>query len=242
MLRRHVTPEGDIILVILTPEGKTRAVARAGVRGPRAARLNLFQHLTFQAYEKPGRDLATLTKVVLEGALPGLAAPERYPYAHLLAELADRLYQEADWVGQDAFTLFAGALRGIARHHDPDRVALVITWKMLALSGLFPRVARCVETGATHDLTRFDAVAGGALHRHQPGGMDVGADVIDELNLVGRGTVREALEDDLDPRAREGLWRALEAYLRHHVGDMNAWGALRHARRANTAEAALATA
>ncbi len=225
-----MTPAGDVILGVLTPEGKLRAVARSGVKGPRSPRLNLFQHLTLQLYERPGNDLATITQVQLEGALPTLTDPSRYPFAHLLAELADRVWQENDFVGQAGFELFSGGLRGLVRHHDPDRVGLVIAWKLLALHGLYPRVVRCLETGDDTGLTHFDPVAGGVLSGRIARGMRIGEDAVDELQRMSRGTVREVLDDDLDAVTREALWRALEAYTRHHIGEIHAWAALRLAR------------
>ncbi|HWG85510.1 MAG TPA: DNA repair protein RecO [Deinococcales bacterium] len=230
VLRRHVTPDGDVLLRILAPDGKVAAVARSGAKGPRSPKLNLFQHITFQTYERPGSDLVTLTQVSLEGALPGLSSPERYPYAHLIAELADQLWQENDRVGQAGFELLSGALRGLVRHHDPDRVALVMAWKLLGFSGLFPRLGACVETGATDDLTHFDPVAGGALRGGIGRGIPVGEDALEELGFIGRSTVREVLDGDVPEHARAGLWRALEAYTRAHVGELKAWEAIRSLR------------
>jgi DNA repair protein RecO (recombination protein O) len=239
VLRRAVTPAGDVILGVLTPEGKLRAVARSGVKGPRSPRLNLFQHLNLQLYERPGNDLATITQVQLEGALPTLTDPSRYPFAHLLAELADRVWQENDFVGQAGFELFSGGLRGLVRHHDPDRVALVIAWKLLAMHGLYPRVSRCLETGDESGLTHFDPVAGGVLSSRTNHGMRIGENATIELQQMGRGTVREILEDELDPITREALWRALEAYTRHHIGEIHAWAAIRLAREHASQEAKL---
>jgi DNA repair protein RecO (recombination protein O) len=236
VLRRSVTPAGDVILVIFTPEGKMRGVARSGVKGSRSPRLNLFQHLTIQTYERPGNDLPTITQIVLEGALVGLSKPEVYPYAHLLAELADKLYQEADHVGQTGFELLAGGLRGLVRHEDPDRVALIICWKLLAASGLYPRVHACIETGEMDNLRFFDAQAGGVIASDFNRGMDIGEEAIFELARISRGTVREVLEDDLDPEARLGLWRALEAYLTIHVSELRAWAALRLQRHSTSSE------
>ena len=132
VLRRHKTPSGDIILSLLTPDGKLKGICKAGARGQHASRLNLFQHLTVQTFERPNSDLLTLTELVLEGALTGLTDPSVYPFAHFLSELADKLYQDDDFVGQAGFELFSGGLRGLVRHPDPDRVTLIIAWKLLA--------------------------------------------------------------------------------------------------------------
>jgi DNA repair protein RecO (recombination protein O) len=227
VLRRSVTPAGDVILSLFTPEGKQRMVARSGVKGSRSTRLNLFQHLTLQTYDRPGNVLSTITQVQLEGALSGLTNPSRYPYAHLLSEMADRVWQENDFVGQAGFELFSGGLRGLARHHDPDRVALVITWKMLALHGLYPRVHRCLETGDETGLTHFDPVAGSVLSSRAARGLRLGEHAIEELQRMAYGTVREVLEAEISPETRKALWHALEAYTRVQLGEIHAWNALR---------------
>ena len=227
VLKRHVTPAGDVILELLTPEGKLRGVARGGVKGSRSPRLNLFQHLTVQTYEKPGNDLATISEIVLEGALPGLSNPEVYPFAHFLCELADKLYQEEDFVGQAGFELFTGGLRGLVRHQDPDRITLLIAWKLLALHGMFPRVSSCIETGVFENLTHFDAGQAGVTSARVGRGLNIGEDAIEELGNIARGTVREVLEEQLSDSARAGLWLALEAYLGVHVSILQAWGAVK---------------
>jgi DNA repair protein RecO (recombination protein O) len=213
VVRRNVTPAGDVILGLLTPEGKLRGVARGGVKGSRSPRLNLFQHLTVQTYEKPGNDLATLSEIMLEGALPGLSSPDVYPFAHFLCELADKLYQEEDFVGQAGFELFTGGLRGLVRHTDPDRITLL--------------VSSCIETGDFENLTHFDAGQGGVTSARVARGLNIGEDAIEELGNIARGTVREVLEDELSDGAREGLWLALEAYLGVHVSILHAWGAVK---------------
>lgn len=91
-----MTPAGDILVTLLTPQGKLKAVARGGVRGPLSSRLNLFHHVGMQVYQGPQNDLASVQQAVLEGALPTLAQPERYAFAHLLAEFAEALYQEGN--------------------------------------------------------------------------------------------------------------------------------------------------
>ncbi len=226
VLRRTVTPAGDVILSLFTPEGKRRMVARSGAKGLRSTRLNLFQHLTLQTYDRPGNDLSTITQVQLEGALPGLTDPSRYPYAHLLSEMADRVWQENDFVGQAGFELFSGGLRGLVRHHDPDRVALVIAWKMLALHGLYPRVHRCLETGDETGLTHFDPAAGSVLSGRAARGLRLGERAIEELQRMAYGTVREVLEAEIESETRTALWRALEAYTRVQLGEIHAWNAL----------------
>ena len=240
VLRRHKTPSGDIILSLLTPDGKFKGICKAGARGQHASRLNLFQHLTVQTFERPNSDLLTLTELVLEGALTGLTDPAVYPFAHFLSELADKLYQDDDFVGQAGFELFSGGLRGLVRHPDPDRVTLIIAWKLLATHGLFPRVQACIDTGAMDDLTHFDAGRGGVTTASVGRGLPVGVDTTDELQRIATSTVREVLEHPLLTEAREGLWAALEAYLTVQIGMLKSLGALRLLRHTRLESAAAA--
>jgi DNA repair protein RecO (recombination protein O) len=224
VVRRKATPAGDVMLSLLTPEGKLRGVARAGAKNGLAAKVNLFHHLTVQVYQRPGNDIATLQEIVLEGALERLTQPHVYPYAHFLAELADKLYQEDDHVGQSGFELFSGGLRGLSRHEDPDRVALVIAWKILGLHGLFPRVSSCIDTDQIEGVQYFDPVRGGVTMNS---GVRIGEDAVWELRRIARETVRGVLEESITPEARAGAWQALEHYLIAQVGVLHAWGALR---------------
>jgi DNA repair protein RecO (recombination protein O) len=231
ILRRHVyagKSEGqDAILTVFSPAGKFKAVAKSVTKGPRAGKLQLFQHLTFQTYQKGQRALPVLTQVVIEGALVGLTEARRYGYAHLLSELTDLLYQEGDRVGQLPYELFAGGLRGLVSHSDPDRVALLIAWKLLAASGLMPRLDVCVHSGVVADLTRFDPRAGGAVSGEIEQGVIVGAAPLAALALWLHHTVRDALADPLGDEVRAQLWQMLEAYVAEHVGRLRSWESLR---------------
>jgi DNA repair protein RecO (recombination protein O) len=222
-LRRKATPNGDVVLWLLTPEGKLRGVARAGAKNGLAAKVNLFHHLTVQVYQRPGNDMAMLSEIILEGALENLTQPEVYPYAHWLAELADKLYAEDDHVGQAGFELVSGALRGLARHEDPNRVALVMAWKLLGAHGLYPRVSSCPDTGETECL-RFD-VQRGSISANS--GLQIGEEAIWELRRIHAETVREIMLEPLPDNTRNALWRVLEPYIATHVGSMQAWAAMK---------------
>ncbi len=224
VLRRKNTPAGDVVLSLLTPEGKLRGIARAGAKNGLAAKVNLFHHLTVQVYQRPGNDMAVLSEIILEGALDRLTHPDVYPYAHWLAELADKLYQEDDHVGQAGFELVSGGLRGVARHTDPNRVAMIMAWKLLGAHGLFPRVSSCPDSGEIDGLTRFDPERG-AVSSHK--GIVIGEEAIWELRRIASETVRENLLEPLEIHTRTALWKALEQYIAAHVGQLQATTAMR---------------
>ncbi len=221
VLRRHVTPAGDIIVTLLTPQGKLKLIARGGVRGPLASVLSLFHDVTVQVYQTPGGDLATARQAALEGALPGLAAPERYPYAHLLSELADLLFQEGEF-SQNAYELYAGGLRGVSRHADPEWVALVMSYKLLALAGFIPQTAFCTQCGAAAP-EHPDPNSGQLLCRPCAAQPAYRPEVLDYLRGFARVSVRELMDDPLSVQGRAELWRALERFVAAQVGRVQSW-------------------
>jgi len=221
VIRRRVTPAGDIIVTLLTPQGKIKAIARGGVRGQLSSRLNLFHHVGAQLYQTPQSDLATVQQAVLEGALPRLAEPERYAYAHLMAELADALFQEGEF-SEQAFELFAGALRGVSHQPDPEWVALVMSYKLLALAGFLPQTARCARCG-TSDPAHPDPLGGQLLCGACASLPAYPGESLDFLRHVARRSVRLSMEAPVPAGQRPALWRALERFVTVQVGGVQSW-------------------
>ncbi|MFC3835066.1 MULTISPECIES: DNA repair protein RecO [Deinococcus] len=221
VIRRRVTPAGDIIVTLLTPHGKVKAVARGGVRGPLASYLNLFHHVDVHVYQGPNNDLASVKQAVLEGALPRLAEPERHAFAHLLAEFADALFQEGEFSGQ-AFELFAGALRGLSHQPDPEWVALVLSHKLLALAGFVQNTSHCARCRAP-DPAHPDPLGGQLLCSACSSLPAYPPEALDFLRSVVRRTVRASMDAPVPAAQRPALWRALERYVTVHVGDVKSW-------------------
>lgn len=226
VLRRYVTPAGDVILTLLTPQGKLRAISRGGARGAQQSKLNLFQHIALQTYATPQSDLPTIQQVALEGALPKLAGPSRYGYAHLLAELADALFQEGEQAAQ-AFDLFSGALRGLSHHDDPEWVALVMSYKLIILAGFVPRAAACARCGA-ENARHPDPLSGHLVCGACAELPALPEDAVAFLRAVARSTVRQLMRWDTPDGARQSLWRALERFVTLHVGEVRSWRGLPH--------------
>ncbi len=252
VLRRSPLPSGDVVLTLLSEHGKWRAVARKGrLLGGNLARLSLFHDVTVQAYRRRDDDLAVLTQVRLNGALPGLTKPEAYPYAHVLAELTDALTVDTH-VGERLLAVVASGLRGVGSHDDPEAVALAYAWHLLELAGLAPHVGAptqrpvatsdapsgpsgdapgdrpapvCDRCGAV--ATRL-AVDAGRMRCDEHGDhvRDVwlGADGARSLALAVRGPLRAAVL--APPADRTRAWRALQAYVREHVTEVRAVTAL----------------
>lgn len=221
VIRRRVTPAGDIIVTLLTPQGKLKAVARGGVKGPLSSSLNLFHNVGVQVYQAHGNDLASVKQAVLEGALPKLAEPERYAFAHLMAEFADALFQEGEF-SEQAFDLFAGALRGISHQTDPEWVALVMSYKLLGLAGIIPQTARCARCGAP-DPQHPDPLGGQLLCRGCAALPAYPPELLDFLRGVVRRTVRASMDAPIPTEQRPQLWKALERFVTVQVGNVHSW-------------------
>ncbi|ADI13822.1 DNA repair protein RecO [Truepera radiovictrix] len=229
VLRRSELPSGDVVVTLLSETGKWRAVARKGkLVGGNLGKLSLFHDVTVQQYGRNGGsdELALITQVQLNGALPRLSDPAIYPYAHVLAELTDKLAVEVQLEGQ-LYHLFAGALRGLSRHPDPEAVALVMGWRLLAQGGLAPRLARCARCGGPLEGSgegRFDVAAGGLSCAACASGFRVAAPVVDDLIALHRQSVREVLARPLEPRRAH--WTLLLRYLTFHVGELKSLSGL----------------
>lgn len=215
VIRRRSLPSGDVIVTLFNRDGKWRAVARKGKAvGGNLGRLSLFHDVTVQYYRRNDNDLALLTQVQLNGALPRLSEPQIYPFAHLLAELVDELTVDVQ-LGERMYDYLASGLRGLNRHHDPELVALLYAWRLLALAGLSPNLSACVSCGASDSLVGFDAAAGGLCCAACRSGSALGAEVICELRRLVSAPLRSALEEPITQRPTQ--WQLLSRYLDYHV-------------------------
>lgn len=225
VIKRQALPSGDVIVTLLGRQGKWRAVARKGkLPGGNVGRLSLFHDVSVQFYRRREEDLALLTQVQLNGALPSLSGVDVYQYAHLLCELADEVTTDLHLEAR-VYQYLTSALRGLAGHHDPDLVALLYAWRLLGVAGLAPRVAACVACGAREGLAAFDFEAGGLTCQAHRSGTPVPPDSVDRLRALVQGDMADAL--GLDYPDRDLQWRLLERYLAYHVRELRSFGAAR---------------
>ncbi len=219
VIRRLELPSGDVVVTLLGEDGKWRGIARKGkLLGGNPGKLSLFHDVSVQVYRKRDEDLALITQVQLGGALSKLSHPDIYPYAHLLAELADKLTVDVQ-PGEGIYGYLTGGLRGLAQHDDPEAVALVMCWKLLAQAGLTPRMARCARCGAADVGQKFDVAAGGMTCQRCDSGMLLTTQTISELSSFLLATVRQALEKPI--LERKTHWALLSRYLAFHVGELS---------------------
>lgn len=175
-----------------------------------------------QGYRKRDDDLLLITQVELSGALPALSQPERYPYAHLLSELAEQLAVDAP--GERLYAYLASGLRGLVQHTDPEAVALVISWRLVQQAGLAPRLTRCARCGSRPVGRRFDIAAGGLTCQSCASGLPMAERAQAELLIMLTKTAQEALKEPLVERAAH--WAVLSRYLAFHVGSLISLGAV----------------
>lgn len=222
VVRRSELPSGDVVVTVLGSGGKWRGVARKGkLLGGNLARLSLFHEVSVQGYRKRDDDLLLITQVELSGALPALSQPALYPYAHLLAELAEQL--AVDQAGERLYAYLASGLRGLVQHHDPEAVALIISWRLVQQAGLAPRLTRCARCGGG-PCRRFDIAAGGLTCDRCASGLPIAEAVQAELLAMLTKAARETLSEPLLERPTH--WALLSRYLAFHVGSLNSLGHL----------------
>lgn len=224
VIRRKALPSGDVVVTLLSEDGKWRAIGRKGrTLGGNVGRLSLFHDVRVQYYRKNPDDLALLTQVSLNGALPNLSRPEVYPYAHLLAELTDVMTVDVH-LGSQAYTYLTSGLRGLDRHPDPARIALAYAWKMLGLAGMAPITNACATCGAPPPLTYFDVAGGGSSCDACARGTHVGPTVTSELHRFNAAGLRTVIASQ--PHDVALHWHLLARYLAFHVGDLRSLGPL----------------
>jgi len=219
VIRRRPLPSGDVVVTIMSQDGKWRAVARKGrLPGGNIGKLSLFHDVTVQYYRRNDEDLALLTQVQLNGALPRLASPEVYPYANLLAELVDALTVDVHH-GERLYEHLASGLRGLNSHHDPEHVGLLYAWRLLGLAGLAPRLDRCVACGARDDLLALDIAGGGLSCSACSRGVPLDAEALAELRQLVAAPARSALA--CPPRQRALQWRLLARFVAYHARELH---------------------
>lgn len=218
VIRRKPLPSGDVVVTLMSQDGKWRAVARKGrLPGGNLGKLSLFHDVTVQYYRRNDEDLALLTQVQLNGALPRLANPDVYPYANLLAELVDALTVDIH-LGERLYEHLASGLRGLNRHHDPEHVGLLYAWRLLGLAGLAPQLERCAGCGRLDDLAALDIPGGGLGCRECGSGLPLDSEAIAELRLLVAAPARSALSCPPEQRALQ--WRVLSRYVAYHAKEL----------------------
>ena len=215
VIRRKPLPSGDVIATILSTHMKWRGIARKSkLPGGNLGRLSLFHDVIVQSYRRRDEDLAILTQVQLNGALPNLSHPDIYPHAHLLAELADALTVDIQ-IGERIYHYLAGGLRGLNQAEDPGRIGLIFSWRLLQAAGIAPRVQRCSYCNTDPPLYFFDISGGGITCEKCRIGLPIPSIIGDDLRAILVGTIRSSLQRPFVKRKEHEV--LLRQYCSFHV-------------------------
>jgi DNA repair protein RecO (recombination protein O) len=224
VIKRHELPSGDVIVTLMGEQGKWQAKVKKGKRiGGHIGKLSLFHDVATQYYRKSQDDLAILTQVQLNGALPHLSEPGIYPYAHVLAELVDKLTVDVH-IGESIYQYFVSGLRGLSQTENPEDITIVYAWKLLQTAGLAPRMTRCVICGGKNLAFKFDIALGGLSCEACNRGLPLSEGVFNDLQRIHSLTVREVLSNPLTEPVEH--FRLLQRYLAYHVTELNSLSAL----------------
>lgn len=165
ILRRTDIGEADRILLLATPHGKQRIIAR-GVRKTTsrlAGSIELFTHVTLLL--AIGRNLDVVTQAQVQAAHSGVRRSlERLGYAYYMAELYDTFVQ-GNLEHPDFFDLLVGAMATLDSTRNADLLVRAYELRLLHCAGYRPQLHRCVisQELLTEDASSFSPSLGGVL-------------------------------------------------------------------------------
>jgi len=218
IINRRSLPNGDVLISLFNQKGKMRAIAKKGKSlGGNIARMSLFNDIKVQYYQKDADQLAILTQVELSGSLEKLSRPEIYPYAHILAELVDKLSQD-DLSEPKMYSYLASGLRGLSEFNDAEKISIIYAWKIIQQAGLAPRLQRCSICGSTDLGNKFNLHSGGITCKTCNSGIFISTETLEYLQKIHNHTVRAMLEHNLS-KAQEH-WKLIKLYSNYHIAEI----------------------
>jgi len=218
VISRRSLPNGDILISLFNQTGKLRAIAKKGKKlGGNIARMNLFNDISVQYYQKDAEALAILTQVELNGSLAKLTQPEIYPYAHILAELVDKLSQD-DLSEPKMYSYLASGLKGLSEFEDAEKITIIYAWKIIQQAGLAPRLQRCSICNKTDLANKFNFQTGGITCKRCDSGIYISTEALEYLQKIHTHTVRAMLEHNLSNSQEH--WKLLKLYSSYHIAEI----------------------
>ncbi len=226
VIKRGSLPNGDVIISLFNQFGKLQAIAKKGKKlGGNIARMNLFNDLTVQYVKKDDKSLAILTQVQLNGSLSNLSSPKAYIYAHILAELVDKLTVD-HFSDMQMYSYLASGLRGLSEYEDAEAIAVIYAWKIIQQAGFAPRVRQCSICGSKDLANKFNMKTGGITCTKCDSGILIDDEVLQYLQFLFNTTVRNMLEHNLTKRPEH--WRLLGDYCSYHIAELKSFESLRY--------------
>ncbi|NJO84540.1 MAG: DNA repair protein RecO [Blastochloris sp.] len=165
ILRRNDFGEADRLLLVATPGGKQRIIAK-GVRKTTsrlAGSVELFTHVTLLL--AVGRNLDIVTQGQVHQHFPNLhASLERLGCAYYTAELYDQFVQD-EQDHRPAFRLLVDTFAALDTSRNPDLILRAYELHLLHVDGYRPQLQRCVVSHEllTEEASLFSPMLGGVL-------------------------------------------------------------------------------
>ncbi len=224
IIHRNSLPNGDLLISLFNQTGKLRAIAKKGKKlGGNIARMSLFNDITVQYYQKDANSLAVLTQVQLNGSLEKLTLPEIYPYAHILAEMVDKLSQN-DLSEPKIYSYLASGLKGLSEFADAEKITIIYAWKIIQQAGLAPRLEHCSICNKNELSNRFNLNTGGITCTSCNSGVYISNEVLEYLQTIHKTTIRAMLEHKL-LNSKEH-WKLLKNYSSYHINEIKSLASL----------------
>ena len=170
ILREHDVRETSLLVTFFTRDfGKIKGLLK-GVRGPKGPLGYQVQPFTLNRivfYESKKSDIHIVSQCDLTDFFEDIRKDiVRTGYAYYFVELVDAL-TEQNQKSAEIFDLLLNSLNLLKTDASPKRAARILEIKLLALSGVMPRLDRCVSCGAEMDVKngslRFSYKFGGIV-------------------------------------------------------------------------------
>lgn len=224
IIHRNSLPNGDLLISLFNQTGKLRALAKKGKKlGGNISRMNLFNDISVQYYQKDADSLAILTQVQLNGSLEKLTLPEIYPYAHILAELVDKLSLN-DLSDPKMYSYLASGLKGLSEFGDAEKITIIYSWKIIQQAGLAPRLMHCSICNSSELTNKFNLHTGGITCTSCNSGSYISAGLLSYLQKIQKTTVRAMLEHTLINQKEQ--WKLLRNYTNYHIQEIKSLASL----------------
>ncbi|NTV65230.1 MAG: DNA repair protein RecO [Oscillochloris sp.] len=221
ILRRSDFAEAGRLLLIATPAGKSRVVAK-GVRKTTsriAGHIELFTHVGLLL--AVGRNLDIITQSQGIDTFPHLHAEiERLGCAYYVADLYDKFTEEGD-ENRALFQLLVATLTALDQSLNPDLVLRAYELRMLHIAGYRPHFHHCAVCGEvlTEEADHFSPQLGGVLcprdRQADPRALAISGPAFRLVRYVQSQPLAAIEALRLSPSVRAEIEGLLRAYLRH---------------------------
>lgn len=224
VLSKTPLSEKDLILTMLAGDGsQVRAVAK-GARKPGArlaGRCDMFCEVDVLIAE--GRSLGIVSEADLVSGHAGLRGdPDRVMAASAICDVARATCFE-DAADPYLHPICSRALLACEQAQDVAHLDLVVAayiWKVVAHSGWFPELERCVSCG-DEDVSRFSVALGGvqceSCAAEAEGAEPVGPEALSWLSRLLRATFDELLACEVEPHMARWLAQTTHSWAASHL-------------------------